>query len=93
MRGKLPFGEAEPLFACRNCIDVRESAAPFYRSGQTAAEQFVCTSQETADLVGTSYRSGGRRMDINEIRKAVQGFIRHINERPSEVIQRLCEKM
>ncbi len=31
--------------------------------------------------------------NINEIRKAVQGFIRHINERPSEVIQRLCEKM
>ena len=31
--------------------------------------------------------------NINEISKAVQGFIRHINERPSEVIQRLCEKM
>ena len=31
--------------------------------------------------------------NINEIRNAVQGFIQHINERPSEVIQRLCEKM
>ena len=30
--------------------------------------------------------------NINEIRNAVQGFIQHINERPSEVIQRLCEK-
>ena len=31
--------------------------------------------------------------NINEIRNAVQGFIRYINERPSEVIQRLCEKI
>ena len=31
--------------------------------------------------------------NINEIRNAVQGFIQHINERPSKVIQRLCEKM
>ena len=31
--------------------------------------------------------------NINEIRNAVQGFIQHINERPWEVIQRLCEKM
>ena len=31
--------------------------------------------------------------NINEIRNAVQRFIQHINERPSEVIQRLCEKM
>ena len=31
--------------------------------------------------------------NVNEIRIAVQGFINYVNERPSEVIQRLCEKM
>ena len=31
--------------------------------------------------------------NANEIRTAVQGFINYVNERPSEVIQRLCEKM
>lgn len=31
--------------------------------------------------------------NVNEIKKAVQRFIQYINEHPSEVIQRLCEKM
>lgn len=31
--------------------------------------------------------------NVNEIRTAVQGFINYVNERSSEVIQGLCEKM
>ena len=31
--------------------------------------------------------------NINEIRNAVQGFIQYFNQRHSEVIQRLCEKI
>lgn len=31
--------------------------------------------------------------NVNEIKKAVQGGIKYINEHPSEVAQRVCEKI